>query len=63
MGGGKRECERRNPSSRRLGKRRKINLGIAEDGRKGDRRKYDQRNPSNEKRSNIYWGDATAQWK
>ena len=48
----KREGERRNPWSRRLEERRKINLDIEEDRRKGDHRKSDQRNASNEKRSN-----------
>ena len=46
----KRQGERRNPWSRRLEERRKVNLSIEENRRKGDRREYDQRNASNEKR-------------
>lgn len=46
----KRQGERRNPWSRRLGERRKEDLEVEEDRRNGDRRKHDQRNSSSEKR-------------
>lgn len=46
----KRGGERRNPWSRRLEERRKVNLEIDENKRKDDRRKSDQRVSSRDKR-------------
>jgi hypothetical protein len=46
----KRGGERRNPWSRRLEERRKINLEVEEDRRKEERRKQDQRDSSRDKR-------------
>ena len=46
----KRAGERRNPWSRRLEERRKVDLEVEEDRRKDDKRKSDQRDSSREKR-------------
>jgi hypothetical protein len=48
-----RRGEKRNPWSRRLEERRKVNMEIEEDLRKGEeRRKIDQRSSFTEKRGN-----------